>query len=166
MAVVNGFGGNYARHEPVVDCSGGRVPANVPGSGVRLERVPDSAFEGIWLDDFAGHDYVHDQLVFPGVRGRAGRAVAASNESARGGYDGGVSVGLRRVSGELLGAQAVVAVSHVRSSGRNRPGDGIHRADFGAGEMVSGSPGADYGDRRGGIRLGIADLRAGSAPAN
>jgi len=144
MAVVNGCGGDYAQHEPVVDLQRGRVSPDVPGSGLRLERVPDSAFEGIWMDDFQVTLTFTISWFFLGCAAVLG-GCGCIEPAARGGDNGGFSVGLRRVSGELLGAQAVVAVSHVWVLGGIGLGMGYIVRSPVLVNMVSGSPGVDHG---------------------
>ncbi len=137
-----------------------RLPANGAGRGLCLERLSHSSLQGIWLDDFPNHLDIFDQLVFSGLRRRGWRIVDETNSAQSRSHDGGAPVGRRSVSGQLFRASAVVALSDVWSHWRDRAWHGLRRSHRGAGEMVSGSPRADYRHCRSRIRRGLAFFRA------
>ena len=74
--------------------------------------------------------------------------------------DGGAAVGRRSISRQFFRQQTLVALSDVRSHWGNRPGHGLHRPDYRAGEMVSRPPGTHHRNCGGRVRRGSFVLRA------
>src|SRR6202022_4268393 len=89
-----------------------------------------------------------------------GRAVDETHRPESPGNCGGLAVGWRSISGQLLRAQAMVALSDLWSDWRDRARAGLHRSDYGFGEMVSRSPGTHHRHRGGWVRRGIIVLSA------
>ena len=129
------FPPNQSSYSPG-NCSRSRNHADRTGRGLRLERVPHSAHEGVWMNDFAGDLHLHDRYSDARFRGICRWSVDAKIGTTHCGNCGGHLLWAGRFPCEFFGRAPLLAVLLLRVPRRNWLGLGLHRARRHTGEMV------------------------------